>query len=186
MDAHDLRQRIGALAAIAGGAAWAIKGAAIIVTGAQPVAFFEIGAPLFVVALAGLHATVAPQTRGALVGLASLIGGAFCFIAGAVMAALQPSWRPIDESLTPVGVIVLAGAVLIQISLAFLGRRVQVEHALPGAQRHLPIALAIGALPALALGAALADVGGERLLELPLLVIAACWMALGGAMLRRS
>lgn len=186
MGARELRWRIGALAAIAGGAAWAIKAAAILATGAQPPLLFELGAPLLVVAVAGLHATVAPQTRGARVGLASLMGAVLCLLAGIVMAAARPAWRPVDDSLTPVGAMAFAGALLVLVSLALIGRRAQVERALPGRARHLPLALAIGALPALALGGALAEVGGERLLELPLLGIAGCWIVVGAMMLRRA
>lgn len=176
----------GGAAALIGGAAWAIKGGAILAGFPQPPLAFEAGAPLFLVAAFGLRARIRRGTLGARVGTALLALAATLFAAALLAALARPAWIPRGEEMTPVGGMVLAGALALLAGLGTVGRRVQAERALAGTARHLPLALACGLPLLLVASGALAEATDERALEIPILAGGLAWCWIGVVMLRAT
>jgi hypothetical protein len=184
-------RRVAGLAAIAGGLMWAIKAAAILLTGVQPPLIFEIAPLCFAVALVGLAALLGGQggwparwgSRLALLsGAAALIQLAAEFVA--------PTLIPQDEDevtiLTPV--VVLAGAGSIA-ALLLVGAAVRRAQPFPPPWNEWPLVMGIGYIALMALvtlaGAilGLSSTAEERLIELPVLAVGLGWIGLGLRML---
>jgi len=155
--------RVGAgVAALLGGLAWLAKGTAILAVDNQPPLLFEVAPLCFGAALVGLGLTM-PQRgrrRSAVVTL-----GAVSSLSGAVSVASELAGSVLDASLLVASLSLLVGLVL-------LGRR--------GHSRahHLGWIAGVSMLPALLLGGVLSE-WNERLLELPLVCLAALWIWLG-------
>lgn len=162
-------------AAAVGGAMWAAKGVAILVTGDQPPLLFELPLLLFPIGLLGLHARLGGQG-----GRLRAAGGAVslvAFVAGAVAATMFV----VDsdaEGLVP-GLAIACSALGTVAGLVLLGLAARRTALFPPPWHRLPLLMGI-ATPAL-----LSVVGGilaafsERLLELPLVLVAAAWVKLG-------
>jgi hypothetical protein len=173
-DARRLRAW-GGCAAIGGGLAWAIKSMAILVTGDQPTLLFEAAPACFGLAAAALAGHIADRRTlvartGSPLSLLAIVAG----LVGLMAEAL--SWEP------------ATGAGLATAGLATLSALIICGNALrrsPASRAVGLLAMTIGltAIPALALGGALAVID-ERLLELPLLALSLGWIALGISMLR--
>lgn len=162
-------------AAAVGGAMWAAKGLAILVTGSQPPLLFEVPLLLFPVGLLGLHARLRGQTgrllaAGGVVSAIALVAGA----AAVVMLTIDPDADGVVPGVAIAGSALgtVAGLVL----LGLVARRAEIFrppwHRLP-----LLIGLSIPILLTV-VGGALAAID-ERLLEVPLVLVAAAWVRLG-------
>jgi len=172
---RDWLLRIGGLAAIVGGLAWIVKGAAILATGDQPPVVFEIGVPLFALALVGLLQRLGdrggrPARIGAVLAVLALLAS---LLAGALTLAVGDS--------VFVSVIAALAGVGTLLGLFFLGVATRRAQALPGRWRNLPLLLAVFAVPLILLAGGLLSLISERLLELPLVLVALAWALLGYA-----
>lgn len=148
-----------AAAAVAGGLLWVVKSVAILATGDQPPVTFEAAVACFAVVAAVLPATLPEGIRRA-----ALLGVGAAGLASAVIAlvggeATEPFLLP--ASLATLVVLVVAGV--------SLGR---------GGGRTLALLIGLGTIPLIAVGGLLETVD-ERLLEVPLLVLALLWIAFG-------
>lgn len=162
-------------AAVAGGAMWAVKGVAILVTGDQPPLLFEAPLALLPLGLLGLHARLVGHggrlpAAGRVVAVVALVAG---------MAAL--GMFAVDQDADGVGAgVAIAGSTLgTVVGLVLLGVAVRRTGLFPPPWHRLPLTLGI-ATPLLlsVVGGILASVD-ERLLEVPLIVVAAAWVRLG-------
>ncbi len=161
----------GGLAAVVAGLCWVVKAGSILVTGIQPPLVFEVAPLLMAAGVLGL-------ARQAPVGRPRRVGSAVAAVAllASIPEAVSELW-PLPATLAGITLagstlLVLAGLVLLG---ADLRRRV-------GAR--LPLALGLATLPAIIAGGLLAMFLGERLLELPLLVLGVAWTTLGVRMLQ--
>jgi uncharacterized membrane protein YgdD (TMEM256/DUF423 family) len=172
--------RLGALAAIAGGVAWVVKGTAILLTGDQPPIAFGIGPPLFALGLLGFYSGFGGVDARARAGagaatIAIALMGAF-----GIADAVNPSLAPSGEEFTVLSAVQMAAALCLLAALVLLG--------LAGRRRHwtaLPFWMGILVVPGLLAGGALSATD-ERLLEIPLVLFAIGWMALGYVMWRST
>jgi hypothetical protein len=158
--------RLGGVAALLGGLAWAVKGVVILVGGDQPPLLFE-GAPLlFGLGLAGVASrAVPPSRRRTSLGFSALSG-----LAGLVALVSEVVGEVAGVALAISSFTLLAGL----LTLPRHGRW------------PAPLAWWIGAamLPALVVGGILSELD-ERLLEIPLICLALAWIVVGWAALRR-
>lgn len=149
-----------------------MKSVAVLLTGIQPPLIFEIAPVLFAVGLIGLHA----RLRGG-GGHPAAIGRALAGASGG-LAVLGLAYSPptsTDESFSPV----IFGAFLTNFAaLILLGIATRRTGAFPARWRSLPLAMGVSTFPLMAVGGALESIS-ERLLELPLLVIAIAWIWAG-------
>lgn len=166
---------VGAVAAVAGGAMWIVKGGVILAVGDQPPLMFEAAALLFPLALIGLHDRLGGEggrrarTGGALARLAVATG-----LVAASYGLLVP--EPSDVILS---VLTAVTGLLTFIGLLLLGLAVRSVGALASRWRNLPAAMGIAAIPALTvIGGVLAAIH-ERLLELPIVALGVAWVVLG-------
>jgi hypothetical protein len=155
--------RVGAAAALLGGLAWTIKGAAILIADEQPPSLFEAGPAMFGVWLlsAGLFAMPSARRRVVVLSLACV-----STISGGVALVSELTGELIGAALAVSSVALLAG-------LLSLDRH---------APWPLPVAWWLGAVtaPALLVGGMLSAID-ERLLEIPVVVVGLGWMLLGVA-----
>ncbi|MGH2703525.1 MAG: hypothetical protein ACRDJ4_00065 [Actinomycetota bacterium] len=166
--------RIGAIAAVLGGAAWAIKSASIILGGGQPQYLLEIGPVLFGVGLLGLHARLPRDDSITRVGgVLAYLSGSLAAIALVISASAGDRVTPATFSTTILGAFVTGLAALGV--LGFAARRNQL---LPAQLRWLPLAMGIAGIPMMLLGSVLSAIG-EVLVEFPLLVLGVAWIFLG-------
>ena len=168
--------RLGGVAAIVGGLLWIIKGGAILLSGDQPRYVFEVAPLCFAAGLLGLHGGLAG--RG---GLPGRLGGALAYVAMALsvvglVSLIQRGDAPTSEAdFDPV---VLAGFLATLGSLLLLGVAVRRAGLLPRPWDLLPLALGALTFPLLAIAGAFGVVN-ERLLEVPVVIVGAAWVALG-------
>ncbi len=164
-------------AAALGGALWAVKGGAILVTGDQPEYIFEV-APLFLaLGLVGLHARLEGHGGGS-----GRVGGALAWasLALALVSVVVYLVTTDDEVVFPLSATIPLTALSILASLVLLGIAVRRVGALPGRWRSFPLSMGVAVLPLMVIGAILETLD-ERLLELPLVVLGLAWVMLGCA-----
>lgn len=163
------------IAALLGGVAWVIKAGVILATGNQPEYVFEVAPILFFVGLIGLYLHLAG--RG---GTVSRIGGIVA-VAGLVVVSigfvrfLGGTSSGGEEEFDP---LIFGSFVLVVVSLTLLGigyRR--------GARDRLkwpslPFIVGLVTIPMVMIGGGLEAVN-ERLLEVPILLLGAAWIAIG-------
>lgn len=176
MTAHSLSlARWGAVAAAVGGGLWVAKGAGVLLTGDQPEYTFEVAPLFFALGLVGLHARL--QGRG---GRPAHLGGTLAW-AGVALAAMSGAHYVATSADSTLRSATIALTMLsIFGSLVLLGIAVRRVGALPRPWRSLPLAIGVGAFPLIMVGGML-EALGERLLEVPIVVIGFTWMALGYA-----
>lgn len=162
---------IGAAAAVLGGMFWMVKAVAILVTGVQPPLLFEVAPVLFALGLIGLHARF---RRGG--GLSGMIGLVLACVSGSVAVLGVVTTSPSSgESFSAA----ILGSFLANLgALVFLGVAVRRERVLPGRWSFLPLTMGLATFPLVAVGGALESIN-ERLLEVPLVLLALAWMGLG-------
>lgn len=176
-------RRSAAVAAVAGGAAWLVKSSVTLATGNEPAVAFAIGGALFPFALLGLWSIVRrADSRAARVGGALAAAAAVSVVLATLVrvlggAAVEPTEDEITV-LTPF--LAIAGFGTFAALLA-LGHAVRREGALAAGSRSLPWAMGVAAIPLLIVGGAL-EALDERLLELPIALLAVGWILLGAAL----
>lgn len=161
----------GGLSALVGASLWAVKSATILLTGYQPPLSFEAAPALFaftVASMASVHATRLSR--------AALVTGGFACIAGIVAVGRELTGDSSDAALT----LAMLGVIL---GLTMVGEATRRESGSPGRAGRLAFALGLATIPALAVGGLLSAIN-ERLLEVPLFVLACTWSWLGSLMLR--
>ncbi|MCA1703647.1 MAG: hypothetical protein LC808_10475 [Actinobacteria bacterium] len=163
-------------AAVIGGAMWAVKGLAILLTGNQPPLLFEVPLFLFPIGLLGLHRRLRGQEErwerlGAVLAWLALGTATATGITVGVGRGDAPS------ALVGAGIALTALATVL--GLVFLGMAAKRTHLFPGRWRSLAFVLGLCIPPGLTVvGGALESVH-ERLLEVPLVAIAFGWILLG-------
>ncbi|HEX7276878.1 MAG TPA: hypothetical protein VF244_05840 [Acidimicrobiales bacterium] len=162
-------------AAVAGGAMWAAKGAAILATGDQPPVLFELPLLLFPLGLLGLHARLEGhdgrlRSVGRGVSLVALVAGA---VAAGVFV-VDP-----DASGAVPGIAIAGSALGTVVGLILLGLVARRAQIFPPPWHRLPFVMGV-ATPVLlsVVGGMLSEIN-ERLLEVPLVLVAAAWIRLG-------
>jgi hypothetical protein len=182
-DAWVLLRRCAAVAAVIGGAAWLVKAAVTLATGDEPAGAFAIGGMLFPFALLGLWSLVrtadgrAGRVGGALVAAAALA----VVLAIVVRAVGGAAVEPTEDEMTVLTPFLAVAGVGTFAALLALGVAVRRAGALAARWRALPWAMGVAAIPLLLVGGALETVN-ERLLELPIALLALGWMLLGAAL----
>ncbi len=167
--------RVGAIAAALGGAAWVGKAGAILVTGNQPPLLFEVAPLLFAGALVGLRGLL-----GSRPGQLAVAGGWLAGVA-AVLAAVdlaQPSGATYEADFSP---LTFFAFLCVLVALVLLGLQIRQRPLFPPPSRLLPAMLGILSFPLVAIGGALETIN-ERLLEVPIVLLGAARLWLGGAM----
>ncbi len=160
--------RLGGLAAMVGGLLWVVKGGSILLTGQQPPVVFEAAMPLFAVGLLGLHARL--EGRGGSLGKAGvLVAYAALAAAGLLLVAPLPPFYAV-AGFGPFLGLVLVGSATLQ------------ARTLPPPWSALPLALGLGGPLLILAGGGLALMG-ERLLEIPIVLVGVAWMLLGYSVL---
>lgn len=153
-----------------GGACWVVKGGSILLTGIQPPFLFEVAPVLFAFGLVGLHTRFIGGG-----GIPAGIGLTLAILSGGLAVGPLVSNAPSSEDFSPV----IFGAFISNFAaLIFLGIVTRRIGAFPAPWRSLPLAMGMLTFPLLAVGGALETIS-ERLLELPLLVIAVAWIWTG-------
>jgi hypothetical protein len=175
--------RVAALAAIAGGVAWIVKAGAILVTGDQPPVAFGLGPPLFAVGLLGLYAALGRAEAQAKAGAGAAILAIALMCVIAVAAAVEPSLVPSGEEVTVLSAVQMAAALCLLAALVLLGLAGRRARRAPWAA--MPLWMGILVVPGLLAGGALSAID-ERLLEIPLVLFALAWIALGYSMWRTA
>ena len=160
----------GGLAAVAGGALWGVKSLNILLTGDQPPLVFELAPLLFglaVTALAAVDRRHASRARWALaLGCVAVVAGS----AAALSDLAGELWGP--------AIAVAMIAVLVGLILLGSASRSPI-----GSVEWVALAIGLVTVPALLVGGALSLID-ERLLEVPLVLLAGMWIWLGGLMIR--
>lgn len=177
-------------AAVFAGFCWMAKAVLILVTGDQPALLYEMAFLFFPLAVVGLYASLprdaGTRDRAAVAGVAVAAGAEVAAVGLSLAQAFGPAtWEPRGDTvtlLTPLYVLAGLGSF---VALFLVGLAVHRRRALPGRARSLPLLTAVGALPLLALGGLLGLVQ-ERLVEVPVLLLGAAWMAIGLALGRRT
>ncbi len=173
-------RRCAAAAAAVGGTAWAFKAGLTLATGDEPPAAFAIGFALFPFALLGLWSTVrrrplrAARIGGALAGAAAVSVVLATIVRAVGGAAVEGG----EDELTVLTPFVAVAAFATFAALLALGSAVRRTSALPAGYASLPWAMGLATILLLLLGGALEAVS-ERLLELPIALLAVGWVALG-------
>lgn len=162
-----------------GGLSWTVKGVAILVTGRQPPVAYELGAPLFAVALLGLFASLDREDRRATSGACAAGLAIALMLLAFVGRLIAPALAPVGEGFAPLSVVQLAAALCLLCALLLLGLASRRSRRLRWSA--LPFWMGALLVPALLAGGALAEVD-DRLLELPLVLFAIGWMLLGYSM----
>jgi hypothetical protein len=159
--------RLGGVAAFLGGLAWTVKGAVILAGGNQPPLLFEAAPTLFGLGLMSVaYSTMPPgRRRGMTLALSAI----------AALSGLAALVSDLVGEVADLALVISSVALLI--GLLTLERR----QCWPA-----PLAWYIGVatVPALIVGGMLSEID-ERLLEVPLVCLGGCWMAVGWASLRQ-
>lgn len=176
-------RRCAAVAAVIGGSAWLVKSAVTLATGDEPAAAFAIGGMLFPFALLGLWSIVRRAD-----GRAGRVGGALA-AAAAVSVVLATVVRvlggagvePTEDEITLLTPFLAIAGFGTFAALLALGHAVRRDGALAAGWRSLPWAMGVAAIPLLIVGGALEAVN-ERLLELPIALLALGWILFGAVL----
>ena len=162
-------------AAIAGGAMWSVKALAVLATGEQPSMLFELPLLLFPLGLLGLSARLdGAGGRAGRIG-AVLATGA---LASGVVAVVIFLADPDADGLAP-GLAISGSALGTVAALVVLGVASRRAHLFGERFRSVPLWLGIATPPlVMFIGGLLAAIH-ERLLEVPLVIVALGWMWLG-------
>lgn len=171
--------RVGALAAVMGGAAWVVKAGTILVTGHQPPLLFEVAPVLFAVGIIGLRVLLGRRARrpadvGGWLAIAAFALAAVD-LAGGAQATSEANFSPIT----------FIAFLSVLAALVLIGLQLRQEPVLPPRSRRLPLMLGILTFPLVAVGGALETID-ERLLEVPLLCLGGAWVWLGSAMMQAA
>lgn len=182
-DHRLLGRRCAAAAAVIGGSAWALKAGAVLAAGDEPPLAFAVGLVLFPFVLVGLRSVVGSAGKRA-----AHIGGVLAAIAAlcAVLALLVRAVggegvEPSEDDVTLLTPLIVGASVGAFLALIALGIAVRRTRALAPRYASLPLAMGVGAVPLLIVGAALESVS-ERLIELPIALLGLCWIGLGIAL----
>lgn len=187
-DVHrDVLGTVGAVAAILGGAFWAIKAGAIMITSVQPPVIYEIAPFFFALAVMGLYALLDPPRPGyAKLGTTLAAGAALAaVIAIAGLSLGPPEWQPAGDTVTVLTPFIVSAAVGTLVGLLLVGVAAGRTHTLVGSAATLPIVLSLSTFPLIALGGALQSIY-PRLFEAPTFVLGVGWIALGTVMARQA
>ncbi len=158
-----------------GGALWAAKGLAVLLTGEQPSLLFELALPLFPIGLLGLHACVSGQ-GGRLVAGGRVV--ALVALAAGVFAVGVSTIDPDAEGVVP-GVAIALSVLGTVVGLVLLGLAARRTGVFPPPWPRLPLVLGIGTpVLVMVVGGMLSEIS-ERLLEVPIVLVAAAWVKLG-------
>lgn len=160
--------RVGGLAAMVGGLLWVVKGGSILLTGRQPPLVFEAALPLFALGLLGLHARL--EGRGGPLGKAGVLV-AYAALAAAVILLVAP--------LPPLYAVAGFGPFL---GLVLVGSATSQARIFSPPWSALPLAMGLGGPLLILAGGGLALMG-ERLLEIPIVLVGLAWMLLGYSVL---
>ncbi len=175
-----LLRRCAAVAAVAGGTAWLLKAAVTLATGDEPAAAFAIGGALFPFALLGLWSIVrgvgGPAARvGGLLAAAAAVSVVLAIVVRAVGGAEVEASEDELSVLTPFIAFAGFASLAALFALGVAARRTSVMQA---PWRSLPWTMGVAAIPLLLVGGGLEAIN-ERLLELPIALLALGWIALG-------
>lgn len=163
----------GGISALAAGLLWSVKSLSILLVGYQPPLVLELAVPLF-----GLTVVLLAR-RGpslALMRAARVLGGLAC-AAGLVTVGSElvgASWG--DPAIATAMVAVIVGLIMIGVASRSAPKGA-------GATGKSAFVLGLATVPAILVGGLLAMLN-ERLLEVPILILACMWVWLGGLMLR--
>lgn len=162
---------MGGAAAVAAGGCWIAKAGAILSTGVQPPVLFEVAPLLMAVAVVGLALQLPVVRVRAVVGTLGIIAVAAATLVVAGEVTSMPR--------------MVSGAAMAVAHLSVVAGLAVAGWQLRRTQRAvLPLAMAIGTVPAILLGGLLMAVLGERALEIPLLGLGCGWIALGAHLAR--
>lgn len=176
--------RAGGVVAIAGGLAWVVKGGVILATGDEPPVAFALGMFLFPLGTLGLASLIGDGGRARTAGRAlAVIAFVSAIVAGAMFAFAPASWEPTEERVTPITPFIVLGGFGAIGSILLVGLAVRRARPFGGRLDVLPLAIGVGAVPAILLGAALGQVN-ERLIEVAVVAIGLAWIVLGRALVR--
>jgi len=175
--------RWAAAAAVLGGTAWVLKAGVILATGNEPRVAFAVGLVLFPFALLGLRSTLgragkrAARVGGVLAAIAAVCGVLVLLVRAVGGEGVEPS----EDEVTLLTPFITVAGVGTFVALIALGIAVRRTRALAPGYASLPLAMGLGAVPLLIVGAALESVG-ERLIELPIALLGLGWIGLGIAL----
>ncbi|HVE98360.1 MAG TPA: hypothetical protein VNA12_04195 [Mycobacteriales bacterium] len=163
---------LGGAAAAIGGLCYVVKGGVILATGHQPPVLFEI-APIFLaVGLRALYLRLRDAGRGE-----GIAGPLTASVLGAATIATVGGLATREDTVT-VGVALALCSLGLVVGLVVLGRTARHLPELPRVRRVVPFALGLATIPLIMVGGALESLG-ERLLEIPLILIGVGWTAVG-------
>jgi hypothetical protein len=160
--------RLGGVAAVAGGLLWVVKGGGILLTGVQLPAVFEAATLLSAVGVLGLRARLG-ERAGPLGKAGTLVACVAALSAGVAVVA------PLTPFIAAAGFGPFLGLVL-------LGSDVLRAEIFRSPWHALPLAMGLGGPLAILSGGILA-LFGERLLEVPIVLLGLAWVLLGYAVL---
>ncbi len=167
-------QLVSGAAAVLGGTLLIAKAVAILTTGNQPPLLFEVAPIALALAFQGLLVLVKPAGFRRTIVQSVIIATVISAIAGITTGtAVNEGLSSLFDVVAGLGPMAL---------LIYLGRLVMITRSLAGSWRFLPVALGLGTIPALIVGAILEATLGERFLEIPLLVIGLAWILTGHQM----
>jgi hypothetical protein len=169
-------------AAMLGGAMWATKGLAILITGDQPPLLFEVPLLLFPIGLIGLYHRLLQS--GARPGRASKIV-VYAALAAALLV-LPVGLLLSDPPEVVLGVPIATAALATVAGLVMLGRTARRTNAFPPPWHNLPLAMGVATPFLMTVVGGVLEAINERLLEVPLVVLAAGWIGLGTAIAGRN
>ena len=180
---------IGGWAAIVGAMCWVVKGGLILLTGNQPPLLFEIAPAFFAVAIVGMVDCVNGRSRLAQIGVGFAVAGG--------VAALFNSVRELAMIITSRAISeielfsVLAGFGWL-LGLLLVGIPVWRQGVFSDFWRRLPVITAVSAFPLIVLFSILGEIVGEntnlgeRMIEIPLILIGLAWIGIGWQLLSVS
>lgn len=176
------RARISGGAAAIGGFCWFIKSGLILLTGEQPPLLFEIAPAFFAIAIVGLAGSLNGQSRLAQTGMVIAIGGGAAALLNSVRELLITVTGMVFMEIELISILAGLGWL---IGLLFVGIPVWRRQIFPGKWRFLPVLMAVSPLPMIILFSIMGEMMGiepalgERLIEIPLLLLGLGWIALG-------
>ena len=132
---------VGALAAIVGGACWAVKAAGILITGVQPPVIYDVAPLFFPVTVLGLYSLLdAPRSGSATSGLVLACCAelaALILVVGLLVG--PPEWSPNGNTVTVLTPFTAVASLATLVGLCLLGVVVRRTHALTGWWATLPV-----------------------------------------------
>lgn len=176
-------RRWAAAAAVVGGAAWMFKAVLTLATGDEPAAAFAIGFALFPFALLGLWSLVrdVPGRTVRIGGLLAAAAAAAVVLAALVRMIGGADVEPREDEVTALTPFMALAGLGTFAALFALGLAVRRSGALAAGYASLPWAMGLAVVPLLIAGGALQTID-ERLLELPIALLALGWIILGLAL----